>query len=104
MELGKSVMISGGLYRKVAQRLAWSLRRVKGLMPLDASAMACLTPEDEEKFDAFRLRFNTLAVMMQDHLTQAFRSRIEEADIKEASRKDQTLLMESSARSNRRSG
>jgi hypothetical protein len=78
---------------KVAQRFAWSFTRVARLMPLKPSTIEALTEEDEEKLDAFLLRFNSLTAIVQDHITKALLS-VEEEDIKYLSRKDQRLLME----------
>ena len=62
-------------------------------MPLDAAKIDALEAEDEEKLDAFPLRFNSLAAMIQDHLTRAL-LRTEDEDIEEQSRRDQRLPME----------
>ncbi len=78
---------------KVAQRFAWSYARVERLMPLNPVTIEALTDEDEEKLDAFLLRFNSLTAMVQDHITKSLLS-VEEEDIKDLSRKDQRLLME----------
>ena len=78
---------------KVAQRFAWSYTRVERLMPLNPTTIEALTDEDEEKLDAFLLRFNSLTAMVQDHVTKSLLS-VEEEDIKYLSRKDQRLLME----------
>lgn len=78
---------------KIAQRLSWSRQRISHLMPLDAGAVASLSVEDEERLDAFLLRFNSLTAMIQDHITRAV-LRAEEEDLKDKSKKDQRLLME----------
>ena len=78
---------------KVAARLAWSRRRVAGLMPLAAEAVTGLSDEDEERIDALLLRFNSLTAMIQDHVVRAL-LRVEEEEIKDRSRKDQRLLVE----------
>lgn len=49
---------------KVAQRLLWSKSRVEHLMPLDADKVDALSEEDEERLDAFLLRFNSLTAMV----------------------------------------
>lgn len=78
---------------KVAARLAWSRRRVAGLMPLAAEAVTGLSDEDEERLDALLLRFNSLTAMIQDHVVRALLL-VEEEEIKDRSRKDQRLLVE----------
>lgn len=40
-------------------------------MPLDAAKVDELSDEDEEKLDAFLMRFNSLTAMLQDHVTHA---------------------------------
>jgi hypothetical protein len=61
-------------------------------MPLD-TAIDALGDEDEERLDAFLLRFNSLTAMVQDHVTRAILLS-EEEDLKGRSKKDQRLLME----------
>ncbi|MDO9429520.1 MAG: hypothetical protein Q7T93_22190 [Methylobacterium sp.] len=78
---------------KIARRLQWSQERVARLMPLVATGIASLSDEDEERLDAFLLRFNSLTALVQDHITRAL-LRAEEEDIKDRSKKDQRLLME----------
>lgn len=78
---------------KTARRLQWSQERVARLMPLVATGIASLSDEDEERLDAFLLRFNSLTALVQDHITRAL-LRAEEEDIKDRSKKDQRLLME----------
>src|ERR1700682_689456 len=78
---------------KVAHRLLWSRNRVEALMPLDTAKVDALGDEDEERLDAFLLRFNSLTAMVQDHVTRAILLS-EEEDLKGRSKKDQRLLME----------
>jgi hypothetical protein len=78
---------------KVAHRLAWSRDRVACLLPLGAARIDSLSDEDEERLDAFLLRFNSLTAMVQDHITRAILLS-EEEDLKGRSKKDQRLLME----------
>jgi hypothetical protein len=78
---------------KVAKRLLWSQKRVDTLMPLTAEKMESLSHEDEEKLDAFLLRFNSLTAMVQDHITRGILLSAEE-NLTDRSRRDQRLLME----------
>ena len=78
---------------KIAARLFWSHDRVAHLMPLDATKVDGLTEEDEERLDAYLLRFNSLTAMMQDHITRAL-LKAEEEDDTERSRKDRRLVLE----------
>jgi hypothetical protein len=78
---------------KVPKRLLWSRTRVEHLIPLDAKKVIGLSEEDEEHLDALLFRFNSLAAMVQDHITRAILLS-EEEDLKERSKKDQRLLME----------
>lgn len=78
---------------KIARRLSWSRQRISHLMPLDAKAIASLSAEEEERLDAFLLRFNSLTAMIQDRITRAV-LKAEEEDLKDKSKKDQRLLME----------
>jgi hypothetical protein len=78
---------------KIAKRLSWSLKRVENLMPLDAQKMEGLSDEDEEKLDAFLLRFDSLTAMVQDHITRGILLSAEE-NLADRSRRDQRLLME----------
>ncbi len=78
---------------RVAKRFAWSVGRVQPLMPIDEARVDALSEEDEEKLDAFLLRFNQMTAMLQDHITRSLLKVEEELD-REMSRKDQRLLME----------
>jgi len=78
---------------RVAKRFAWSVGRVKPFIPIDAAKVDYFGDEDEEKLDAFLLRFNQLTAMLQDHVTRSILKAEEELD-REMSRKDQRLLME----------
>lgn len=78
---------------KIAHRLAWSRSRVANLLPLEAATIDRLSNEDEERLDAFLLRFNSLTAMVQDHITRGVLLS-EEEDLKGRSKKDQRLLME----------
>lgn len=78
---------------KIAKRLKWSHDRLDGILPIASGDIERLSDEQEERLDAFLLRFNALTVMIQDHVTRALLL-TEEEDIKDRSRKDQRLLME----------
>jgi uncharacterized protein with HEPN domain len=77
---------------KVAKRLVASLRRVDGMMPLDAKKVDAFGEDDEERFDAFIFRFNSLTAMVQDHVTRGILL-CEEEDAR-GSKRDQRHLME----------
>lgn len=78
---------------KIASRLAWSRDRVGRLISLDPVSVNRLGDEDIERLDAFLFRFNSLAAMVQDHITRAL-LKAEEEDIADRSRKDQRLILE----------
>lgn len=77
---------------KVAKRLTVSLRRVADAMPLDAKKIDAFGEDDEERFDAFIFRFNSLTAMVQDHITRGILL-CEEEDAS-GSKRDQRHLME----------
>jgi hypothetical protein len=78
---------------RLAKRFAWSVGRVQSFMPMDAVKVETMSEEDEEKLDAYLLRFNQLTAMLQDHITRSI-LRAEEELMREMSRKDQRSLME----------
>lgn len=78
---------------RVAKRLAWSVERVRQFIPVNAVTVDSLAEEDEEKLDAFLLRFNQLTAILQDHVTRSILKAEEELD-RDMSRRDQRLLME----------
>ena len=78
---------------KVVKRLLWSCERVADLLPLDAEKIDLLTDEQEERFDALLLRFNSLTAMVQDHITRGILT-LEEEDVSKKSQRDRRILME----------
>lgn len=78
---------------RVAKRVAWSMGRVRPFIPITAATVDSLPDQDEEKLDAFLLRFNQLTAILQDHVTRSILKAEEELD-REMSRRDQRLLME----------
>lgn len=78
---------------RLAKRFAWSVGRVQSFMPMDAAKVETINAEDEEKLDAYLLRFNQLTAMLQDHVTRSI-LKAEEELMREMSRKDQRSLME----------
>ena len=79
--------------RSVASRLAWSCSRVAPLFPVRPAAIPNFQAEDEERLDAYLHRFNTLFVMIQDHLFKGIAT-LEQEDIQGKSNKDKSNLME----------
>ncbi len=76
---------------KVAARLV-SLDRIASMMPLDAEKVDRFSDDDEERFDAFIYRFNSLTAMVQDHITRGILL-CEEEDAG-GSKRDQRHVME----------
>ncbi len=77
---------------KVAKRLVVSLGRMADLIPLDTKTVDTLSDDQEERFDALIFRFNSLASMIQDHITRGILL-CEEEDAR-GSKRDQRHLME----------
>ncbi len=77
---------------KVAIRLVASLQRIQAMIPLNARRVDSFSEDDEERFDAFIFRFNSLTAMVQDHITRGILL-CEEEDAR-GSKRDQRHLME----------
>jgi len=77
----------------VAERLAWSHARLADFFPVTEPALEALTAEREESIDAYLHRFNNLLSIVQDHLFKSV-ALVEQEDIADKSKRDQTNLME----------
>ena len=74
-------------------RLAASIERLSSTCPPDAASVKTLSPEDEERLDAFLFRFSSFAAIVHDQVGRALLI-AEEENLATASRKDQRLLLE----------
>jgi hypothetical protein len=79
--------------QRIARRLELSMKSTGSLIPFSAERIQVLNDDQQEKIDAFLLRFVSLASMIQDRIGRSVLL-LEEEDLTTASKKDIRHMLE----------
>ena len=79
--------------RQRLAKLAYSVKKNRGLFPLEIGTVKKLTDDQEESIDALILRYAQSVSMIQDHIFRGI-AYAEQEDLSDKSNRDKVLLME----------